>query len=79
MNNTSQARYLRNSKAISQLSCYVSDFFQSLKQWNEMAKADPLKSYLMYAIEEVHKRSMGTIIGWQHAGTLFSQPFIPLR
>lgn len=51
----------------------VSDFFQSLTQWNEVSNSDPLHNYIIYAGEEVQKRSQATVIGWKSAGNLLLQ------
>ncbi len=51
----------------------VADFFQSLKKWNELANADPINSYIIYAGEGVQKRSMGVVVGWQHAGNIITK------
>lgn len=51
----------------------VADFFQSLKKWNVLAKADPLNSYVIYAGESIQKRNIGTIVGWQHAKDIIAK------
>lgn len=48
----------------------VPDFFTSLDKWNTLAQADSTRGYIVYAGDENQKRSKGTVIGWQQAGTL---------
>jgi uncharacterized protein len=47
-----------------------SNFFDGLKKWNEIAKADPSHGYLVYGGQETQARSTGHLVDWQSAGTL---------
>lgn len=48
----------------------ASDFFSGLTKWNDLAQADPSKSYLIYGGSHVQERSLGNVAGWQSAGNL---------
>ncbi|MBA3752219.1 ATP-binding protein [Candidatus Dependentiae bacterium] len=50
----------------------TTDFFHSLKKWNELSKVDPLTSYIIYAGEDIQKRAVGTVMGWHYAGTIIT-------
>ena len=49
------------------------DFFRSLYQWNEIAKADPSYGYIVYGGELSQKRSAGNLVGWKKASNLISK------
>lgn len=50
----------------------VADFFSSLNKWNTLANTNPENGYIIYAGQDVQKRSKGTVIGWQQAGNIAS-------
>ncbi|MCX5924689.1 MAG: ATP-binding protein [Candidatus Dependentiae bacterium] len=45
-------------------------FFDGLHYWCELANIDPSQGYVIYAGTESHKRSVGSTISWQDAGTI---------
>jgi len=51
----------------------VKDFFKSISQWNEIAKADPELGYIIYGGTSSQKRSAGNVIGWQAASNLIEK------
>lgn len=51
----------------------VSDFFSSLDKWNALASTKPEDGYIVYAGQEVQKRSKGSVVGWQQAGDIVFQ------
>jgi len=40
-------------------------YFTGLDYWNSISKSDPKNSYVIYAGDQVQKRSNGTVIGWK--------------
>lgn len=51
----------------------VADFFISIKKWNELAQTNPENGYIVYGGQETQKRSAGTVVGWQGAGTIVNE------
>lgn len=50
-----------------------SHFFDGLRQWNEIADADPANGYVVYGGDIAQSRSSGNLIGWQAAGQLIKK------
>jgi uncharacterized protein len=50
----------------------TSDSFRGIDYWNELAHADPINSYLIYANAERQLRKKATVIGWKEASSLIS-------
>jgi len=50
----------------------VADFFTSLDKWNALAGTKPENGYVIYAGQEVQKRSKEKVMGWQHAGNIIA-------
>jgi uncharacterized protein len=48
----------------------ASDFFRGLDYWNEIANANPVDSYLIYANNEKQLRKHGNVIGWKDSSSL---------
>lgn len=48
----------------------ASDAFRTIDYWNDLAKADPRNSYVVYAGEEKQIRKQGNVLGWKEAGSL---------
>jgi uncharacterized protein len=51
----------------------VSNFFNSISSWNELAKADPENGYIIYAGDSAQKRNLGNVIGWKKASDLVNK------
>lgn len=51
----------------------VNDFFTSLANWNELAKAEKQQGYIVYGGSSEQNRSTGHVIGWKKASTLIKQ------
>jgi uncharacterized protein len=49
------------------------NYFDSLSKWNEIAKTDPTKGYVIYAGEHIQRRTKGNLIGWQQSGNLIKK------
>ncbi len=47
-----------------------SDFFSNLNKWNELSGNTPEGSFVVYGGVETQKRSLGTILGWNHLSRL---------
>lgn len=54
-----------------------SEYFKHLCYWNELAKADPLNSYVIYGGSKEQSRSMGHVLGWQSLGQVPLHEYIP--
>jgi predicted AAA+ superfamily ATPase len=50
----------------------VRDFFEPIQKWSAMADHNPEDAYIIYGGESTQKRSTGTVIHWQAAGSLVS-------
>ena len=50
-----------------------SDFFDGITKWNELAKADPSKGYVVYGGDLTQSRSLGKLLGWRSAGDLMEK------
>jgi len=48
----------------------VSDFFDGIGRWSQMANTDPAKSYIIYGGNTKQKRSKGTVLDWKTSGEL---------
>ncbi len=51
----------------------VTDFFQSLKKWNELSTVNSQNSSIIYGGEDVQKRNNFTVVGWRHAGNIVNE------
>lgn len=51
----------------------ASDFFAGLTFWNNLAKNDPLKGYLVYGGDEEQVRSQGNVISWKSVGNIIKK------
>lgn len=50
----------------------ASDFFDGLKQWNELSQTSSESNYVIYGGDSNQKRMHGTIISWNSAGDLLT-------
>ena len=51
----------------------VSDFFDSTRNWSEIAETDRSNSYIVYAGDANQKRSSGHVLSWKNAGSLIEK------
>ncbi len=52
-----------------------SELFKGLKKWQELSKADPKNSYLVYGGEITQERTLADLISWSDSGNLISKIF----
>jgi hypothetical protein len=51
----------------------VSDFFDSTRNWSEIAETDRSQSYIVYSGDANQKRSSGHVLSWKNAGSLIEK------
>lgn len=50
-----------------------SELFKGLKKWQELSKAEPKNSYLVYGGEITQERTLANLISWSDSGNLISK------
>ncbi len=51
----------------------ISDFFQGIARWSEIAEADPKQGYVIYGGQTSQARSSGHVLSWKGAGKLITK------